>query len=51
MYFQALIGSYNVDDTGRQIGRRNYVLQWQDNERRLVAPEQLANSKLIYPRQ
>jgi branched-chain amino acid transport system substrate-binding protein len=51
MYFQALIGSYNVDATGRQVGRRNYVLQWQNNERRLVAPEQLANSKLIYPRQ
>lgn len=50
MYFQALIGPYNVDDTGRQIGRRNLVLQWQDGERRLVAPEQLANSPLIYPR-
>ena len=51
MYFQALIGSYNVSETGRQVGRRNYVLQWQNNERRLVAPEQLANSPLIYPRQ
>jgi branched-chain amino acid transport system substrate-binding protein len=50
MYFQALIGSYQVDDTGRQIGRRNLVLQWQNGERRLVAPEQLANSPLIYPR-
>ncbi|MCB1688005.1 MAG: amino acid ABC transporter substrate-binding protein [Halioglobus sp.] len=50
MYFQALIGSYHVDQTGRQIGRRNLVMQWQNNERRLVAPEQLANSPLIYPR-
>ncbi|CAA0125294.1 Leucine-, isoleucine-, valine-, threonine-, and alanine-binding protein [Halioglobus japonicus] len=50
MYFQALIGSYAVNDTGRQIGRRNLVLQWQNGERRLVAPEQLANSPLIYPR-
>ncbi len=49
MYFQALIGSYAVSETGRQIGRRNLVLQWQNNERRLVAPEQLANSALIYP--
>lgn len=51
MYFQALIGSYQVNESGQQVGRRNYVLQWQDNERRLVAPEHLANSKLIYPRQ
>lgn len=50
MYFQALIGSYSVTPNGRQKGRRNILLQWQDNERRLVAPEQLANSKLIYPR-
>ena len=49
MYFQALIGSYNVDETGRQIGRRNMVLQWQDDKRRLVAPEQIAESVLIYP--
>lgn len=49
MYFRALIGSYNVDETGRQIGRRNLVLQWQDNKRRLVAPEVLAERALIYP--
>ena len=49
MYFRALIGSYNVDETGRQIGRRNLVLQWQDNKRRLVAPEVLAERDLIYP--
>lgn len=49
MYFKALIGSYNVDDTGRQIDRRNYVLQWQDGSRRLVAPEILAERPVIYP--
>jgi len=49
MYFQALIGSYDVDDTGRQRGRRNYVLQWQDGQRRLVAPENVAERPLIYP--
>lgn len=49
MYFRALIGSYHVDETGRQIGRRNFVMQWQDNERHLVAPEELAQSPLIYP--
>jgi branched-chain amino acid transport system substrate-binding protein len=49
MYFRALIGSYRVDDTGRQIDRRNFVLQWQDGKRRLVAPENLADTELIYP--
>jgi len=49
MYFRALIGSYNVDETGRQKGRQNYVLQWQNHERRLVAPAALAQSPLIYP--
>jgi len=49
MYFQALIGSYDVDDTGRQKNRKNLVLQWQNNERKLVAPVALAQSPLIYP--
>jgi branched-chain amino acid transport system substrate-binding protein len=49
MYFRALIGPYNVCENGRQKGRRNFVLQWQDDKRRLVAPENIANSSLIYP--
>jgi len=49
MYFRALIGPYSVDQTGRQKGRHNYVLQWQDNHRRIVAPEDIAQSALIYP--
>ena len=49
MYFRALIGPYQVSETGRQQGRRNFVLQWQDNQRRLVAPEQIAERALIYP--
>ncbi len=49
MYFHALIGSYRVDKTGRQIGRRNLVLQWQDGHRRLIAPESVAEQSLIYP--
>ncbi|MFL3654935.1 MAG: ABC transporter substrate-binding protein, partial [Halioglobus sp.] len=51
MYFRALIGPYDVDDTGRQIGRTNFVLQWQDGRRRLIAPETLSNAELIYPLQ
>jgi branched-chain amino acid transport system substrate-binding protein len=50
MYFRSLLGKYKVNETGRQVGKRNYVLQWQDNHRRLVAPEELAERKLVYPR-
>lgn len=49
MYFRALIGPYTVNQTGRQVGRRNYVLQWQNNHRVVVAPEDIAQSPLIYP--
>lgn len=49
MYFRALAGVYNVSETGRQEGKRNYVLQWQDDDRRLVAPKAVAERELIYP--
>ena len=48
--FHSLLGNYKVDETGRQIGKRNYLLQWQDDSRRLVAPPDVAERKLIYPR-
>jgi branched-chain amino acid transport system substrate-binding protein len=50
MTFHSLFGEYKVDETGRQIGKRNYLLQWQDDRRRLVAPPDVAERKLIYPR-
>ena len=49
MYFRSLMGKYKVSETGRQEGKRNYVLQWQDNDRRLIAPDAVAERKLIYP--
>lgn len=50
MYFRSLLGAYQVDASGRQIGKRNYALQWQDNRQRLVAPRNLAESRFIYPK-
>lgn len=50
MRFRSLVGHYQVDETGRQMAKRNYLLQWQDNQRRLVAPAYLAERELIYPR-
>ena len=48
--FRSLVGHYQVDETGRQVAKRNYLLQWQDNSRRLVAPANIAERELIYPR-
>lgn len=50
MTFHSLFGEYRVDETGRQVGKRNYLLQWQDDHRHLVDPPDVADRKLIYPR-
>ncbi|MEP4485103.1 MAG: amino acid ABC transporter substrate-binding protein [Halioglobus sp.] len=50
MRFRSLLGHYEVDDAGRQIGKTNVLLQWQDDARRLVAPASLAERALIFPR-
>jgi len=49
MVFNSLLGIYKVDDAGRQVGKNNYLMQWQGKDRRLVAPAALAESRLIYP--
>jgi len=38
-----------VDADGRQVGKSNYLFQWQGADRRLVEPEIVAESQLIYP--
>ena len=48
--FRSLIGHYQVDENGRQMAKRNYLLQWQEGRRRLVAPANIAERDLIYPR-
>ena len=50
MQFRSLLGHYEVDATGRQTGKHNYLLQWQDDRRRLVRPHDVAERELIYPR-
>jgi branched-chain amino acid transport system substrate-binding protein len=49
MEFSSLLGKYQVSETGRQEGKRNYLLQWQDNHRRLVSPKHLAEREMIFP--
>ncbi len=50
MQFRSLLGHYQVDENGRQVGKQNYLLQWQDDSRRLVGPDNLAEREIIYPR-
>lgn len=50
MQIHTLFGEYKVDETGRQIGKKNFLLQWQDGRRRLVAPSNVADRELKYPR-
>lgn len=50
MVFNSLLGIYKVDANGRQVGKNNYLLQWQGKDRRLVAPAIVAETKLIYPK-
>ncbi len=49
MVFNSLMGNFKVDQDGRQVGKENYLLQWQGKDRRLVGPENLAEATLIYP--
>lgn len=49
MVFNSLLGIYKVDAEGRQVGKNNYLFQWQGKDRRLVAPAIVAETKLIYP--
>ena len=39
MVFRSLLGHYRIDETGRQIAKHTYVMQWQDGNRLLVLPE------------
>ena len=49
MRFTSLIGHYRVNREGKQIGKPDYVLQWQDEQRRLVLPRDLARYELLFP--
>lgn len=44
-----IFGAYAVDDTGKQIGKPGYVIQWINGERHIVLPEEVATSALVYP--
>jgi branched-chain amino acid transport system substrate-binding protein len=49
MKFRSLLGNYRVDDTGKQVVKEIYVMQWQEGRRRLVLPKSLREGIIIYP--
>ncbi len=49
MRFRSILGPYHVDDTGKQLDKKTYVMQWQRGERRLVLPKELRDSPIEYP--
>jgi branched-chain amino acid transport system substrate-binding protein len=44
-----VFGSYKVDETGIQIGKPAYMIQWVNGQRELVLPEDVSTAKIKYP--
>jgi branched-chain amino acid transport system substrate-binding protein len=42
-------GRFKVDETGKQIGKPGYTIQWIDGVRHLVMPQEAATHQPIYP--
>jgi branched-chain amino acid transport system substrate-binding protein len=49
MIFRSLLGRYRVDETGQQVAKYIYVMQWRDGQRRLVLPKELREYPIEYP--
>ena len=49
MKFESLLGSYRVDETGRQKDKPLYIIQWQGTHRSLIAPKDIARWQLKFP--
>jgi len=49
MKFRSLLGHYRVDTSGKQTGKQIFLIQWQDGRRRLILPENLAESPVDFP--
>lgn len=49
MKFRSILGNYKVDDTGKQLAKSTYVMQWQNGYRLLVLPEAIQDAEIIYP--
>ncbi|HHH44783.1 MAG TPA: hypothetical protein ENK49_11650 [Gammaproteobacteria bacterium] len=49
MKFRSLLGNYDVDESGKQVGKSIFVLQWQNGYRLLVLPRLMRETPIQYP--
>jgi branched-chain amino acid transport system substrate-binding protein len=49
MKFGSLLGRYRVDDSGKQLVKKTFVMQWQNGRRLLVLPTQRSERQIAYP--
>jgi len=49
MTFRSILGRYRVDDSGAQIAKNTYVMQWQTGFRLLILPEGLRDAPAVFP--
>jgi len=49
MIFLSLFGRYRVDETGKQLGKTAFLMQWQNGYRLLVRPERIADAPVLFP--
>jgi branched-chain amino acid transport system substrate-binding protein len=49
MKFRSLLGHYRVDETGAQVAKKAYVMQWQDGYRLLVLPAEVGDAPVRFP--
>jgi len=47
--FSTFYGNYQIDETGRQVGRETMLVQWQDGQKNIVWPRPSAQAELAYP--
>jgi branched-chain amino acid transport system substrate-binding protein len=47
--FRSVLGRYRVDDTGKQLDKKMFMMQWQSGHRNLVWPVVIAENEVIYP--
>jgi branched-chain amino acid transport system substrate-binding protein len=48
--FKTFYGTFKTDTNGNQTGHEMVVVQWQDQEKVIVYPESVAQTKILYPR-
>jgi len=47
--FSTFYGNFQIDESGRQIGRETILVQWQNGQKKTVWPLSSAEAELVYP--